>query len=130
MTDRTYRTMLGLALLVVLYFDYKLALYGLIGLVYFEGLTNIRVPMVVGFIRRTVLKQDYVYADNALLENSKFKIESEQLWRVAVGLFLTIGYFLVDALWFFPWFMGFAIFGAGLSGVCPILMAIRWFGFK
>lgn len=130
MTDRTYRTMLGLALLVVLYFDYKLALYGLIGLVYFEGLTNIRVPMVVGFIRRSVLKQDYIYADNALVENSKFKIESEQLWRIAVGLFLTIGYFLVDALWFFPWFMGFAIFGAGLSGVCPILMAIRWFGFK
>jgi hypothetical protein len=26
--------------------------------------------------------------------------------------------------------MGFAIFGAGLSGVCPVLLAIRWTGFR
>ena len=130
MTDRTYRTIMGFALLVVLYFEYQLAMYGIIGLLFFEGLTNIRIPMLVGVIRKTLLKQDYAYADSGLVENSRFNIESERLWRIVVGTFLFIGYFLVEALWFFPWFMGFAIFGAGLSGVCPVLLAIRWLGFK
>lgn len=130
MTDRSYRTMMGFALLVVLYFDQYMVMYGIIGLLFFEGITNIRVPIIVGVIRKNVLKQDYAYADGGLVEHPKFNIESERLWRIIVGLFLFIGYFLIDALWFFPWFMGFAIFGAGLSGVCPVLLAIRWLGFR
>jgi len=130
MTDRTYRTLIGLALLVVLYFDYRMVMYVIIGVLFFEGVTNIRVPMMVGLFRNSVLKHNYAYADSGLVEDSKFNIESERLWRLVVGLFLFIGYFLIDALWFFPWFMGFAIFGAGLSGVCPVLLAIRWLGFK
>jgi len=130
MTDRFYRTMMGFALLVVLYFDYHIAMYSIIGLLFFEGITNIRVPIMVATIRKYLLKQDYAYADSGLVEQPKFNIESERLWRIIVGLFLFIGYFLIDALWFFPWFMGFAIFGAGLSGVCPVLLAIRWLGFK
>jgi len=121
---------MGFALLVVLYFDYHMAMYGVIGLLLFEGLTNIRVPILVGLIRKNILKQDYVYADTGLVENPKFNLESERLWRIIVGSFLFLGYFLIDALWFFPWFMGFAIFGAGLSGVCPVLLAVRWLGFK
>jgi len=130
MTDRTYRTMVGLALLIVLYFDYRMVMYFIIGVLLFEGVTNIRLPMMVGSFRKYVLKDNYAYADAGLVENPKFNIESERLWRLVVSLFLFIGYFLIDALWFFPWFMGFAIFGAGLSGVCPVLLAIRWLGFK
>ena len=65
-----------------------------------------------------------------LLPNARFNIESERVWRILVGLFLVVGYSLVEALWFFPWFMGFAIFGAGISGVCPVLIAVRYIGFK
>ncbi len=130
MSDRTYRTLIGFILLVVLYFEINYALYGLITLLFVEAITNFRLPMVVAKARKQLLKQDYEYIDAALVENSKFNLESERVWRVAVGISLIIGYFLVDALWFFPWFMGFAIFGAGLSGVCPVLLAIRWLGFK
>ena len=130
MSDRTYRTIMGFALLVVLYFDFDYAMYSIIGLLFVEGITNIRVPILVGLVRKNIFKQEYVYVDAALVENPKFNIESERLWRIIVGSFLCVGYFMVDALWFFPWFMGFAIFGAGLSGVCPVLLAIRWLGFK
>ena len=57
-------------------------------------------------------------------------MEAEQAWRLVVGLLLDVTFYFYDQLWFFPWFMGFAIFGAGLSGVCPVLLAIRWIGFK
>jgi hypothetical protein len=130
MSDRTYRTMMGFALLVVLYFELNYALYGIIALLFFEGLTNLRLPKLVGLVRHDLLKQDYVYVDMAYDESAKLNIDSERVWRIVVGSFLFIGYGLVDALWFFPWFMGFAIFGAGLSGVCPVLLAIRWLGFK
>lgn len=130
MSDRTYRTLIGFVLLVVLYFEIDYALYGLIILLFAEALTNYRVPMLAALIRKHLFKQDYAYVDVALVENAKFNFESERVWRITVASFLFIGYFLVDALWFFPWFMGFAIFGAGLSGVCPVLLAIRWLGFK
>jgi len=130
MTDRTYRTLIGLALLVALYFEVEYALYGIIVLLFVEAITNFRVPVIVGLVRSRILKQDYEYVDLGLVDSSKFEIESERVWRVVVGTFLFIGFCLVEALWFFPWFMGFAIFGAGLSGVCPVLLAIRWLGFK
>jgi len=130
MSDRTYRALIGLSLLIVLYFDLNYVMYGIIGLLLFEGLTNLRVPVLVGLIRKNLLNQEYVYADLSLVENPRFNIDSERVWRATVGGFLFIGYFWIDALWFFPWFMGFAIFGAGLSGVCPVLLAIRWLGFR
>jgi len=130
MSDRSYRTIIGLVLLIVLYFEFNYALYGIIVLLFVEALTNFRLPMLVELVRNKLLQQDYTYVDVALVEKSKFNFESERVWRVTVGTFLFIGFYLVDALWFFPWFMGFAIFGAGLSGVCPVLLAIRWLGFK
>lgn len=130
MTDRAYRALIGLSLLIILYFDFIDVMYGIIGLLFIEGITNYRLPMMVGFVRKHVLNQQYVYADVSLVDNPRFNIDSERLWRLLVGCFLLLGYFLVDALWFFPWFMGLAIFGAGLSGVCPMLLAIRWLGFK
>jgi hypothetical protein len=47
-----------------------------------------------------------------------------------VGGLLAITFYFYEQLWFFPWFMGFAIFGSGISNVCPVLLVIRWAGFK
>lgn len=131
MTDRTYRTILGAVLLVCLYFDLDGLIYGIILMLLAEGLGNQRVPKLVCSVLNCATKGDYGYASEAvLLHESRFNMESEQVWRILVSFFLIISYSIVDALWFYPWFMGFAIFGAGLSGVCPVLLAIRWAGFK
>jgi len=130
MTDRTYRTMLGALLLVCLYFDLNLVIYGMILVLLAEGLTNLRIPRLVCSIRNCVTKGSFDYLDAELVTESRFTMESERVWRIVVSFFLVLSYLLIDALWFYPWFMGFAIFGAGLSGVCPVLLGIRWAGFK
>lgn len=131
MTDRNYRTLLGLLILVALYFNLDWLMIGLITVLLTESLTNMRIPRLICMVRNCALhEQRFVYVDAAQLPEPRFMLEAERLWRLVVGGFLVLGYIYADLLWFFPWFMGFAIFGAGLSGVCPVLLAIRWLGFR
>jgi len=37
---------------------------------------------------------------------------------------------VADFLWLLPWFVGFALIGAGLSGICPMVLALRWLGLR
>ncbi len=131
MTDRSYRTLLGLLILVALYFELAWLMYGLIIILLLEGVTNFRIPILICKARKCMLKEeDSIYVDPAEVATARFAVDSERIWRLVVGSFLYIAYVHLDMLWFFPWFMGFAIFGAGLSGVCPVLLAIRWLGFR
>ncbi|RMG55454.1 MAG: DUF2892 domain-containing protein [Gammaproteobacteria bacterium] len=127
MTDRLYRTLLGGLILVFLYFDLPWGMVALVGLLLFEGITNLRLPRIVNFL---------LGVDESRLPSSppnpraRLPIEAERMWRLVVGLMLLVSAVLFpEQLWFFPWFMGFAILGAGLSGVCPVLFAIRSLGF-
>ena len=132
MSDRTYRTLLGLTILVGLYFAQAALIYGLVVILLLEGVTNYRVPRVVCKFRNCVGNRELaiVYSPEPHNPQFRFDCESERVWRLGVGSLLLITYYFYDHLWFFPWFMGFAIFGAGISGVCPVLLAIRWVGFK
>ncbi|HEY9202207.1 MAG TPA: hypothetical protein VIQ81_11480 [Gammaproteobacteria bacterium] len=130
MTDRAYRTLFGACILLALYFDLSLMMYILIGLLFAEGLTNQRVPILVSDIRNRISVGEFHYVNLDMAVDSRFDTDAERVWRLTVGFFLLISYSLIEPLWWFPWFMGFAIFGAGLSGICPVLMAIRWIGFK
>jgi len=127
-----YRAILGFLLLLVLTFDLEMALYFIILVLFFEGITNMRVPKLVCRFRNCLNSQGNPIEYNHDLYNSapRFNIESERAWRLIVGLLLAVTFYFYEQLWFFPWFMGFAIFGAGISGVCPVLFAIRWAGFK
>ena len=132
MTDRTYRTLVGVALLIGLFFDSPMIVYALIVMMFIEGITNFRLPKAVCYVRNCVGKDsdsiEYVAEGNP---DFKYNTEAERVWRFVVGsLLLVTFHFFYEQLWFFPWFMGFAIFGAGLSGVCPVLLAIRWVGFR
>ena len=132
MTDRVYRTILGFLLLLALTFDLTVLLYILIAMLFLEGLTNIRVPLLVCRFRNCINKQAYSieYVHDPFNPAYRFDIESERVWRIVVGAMLAVTFYYYEQLWFFPWFMGFAIFGAGISGVCPVLIGIRWTGFK
>jgi hypothetical protein len=124
MTDRNYRLLFGLAILVVLYFDLTYAMYGLIGLILAEGITNWRIPLLVSRFTQQP-------GADALPISSDFKwpLHGERAWRLVVGLMLLLTAVLFNEIaWFLPWFMGFAIFGAGVSGVCPVLLGLRFAG--
>lgn len=105
-------------------------MFVLIGLLFTEGITNQRMPKLVYMLRNLLVKEEIAYVNYAEVAKPKFNVDSERVWRLTVGLFLLVSFSYVEALWWFPWFMGFAIFGAGLSGVCPVLIAIRWVGFR
>jgi hypothetical protein len=126
MSDRTYRLIFGMLLLISLYFESSYLMYCLIGLLFLEGVTNLRIPLL---LRR---RQGASAPDSNLAPiqpKNRFDFEAERAWRLIVGLMLLITYVLFyDTMWFFPWFMGFAIFGAGASGVCPVLIGVKWAG--
>ena len=126
MSDRTYRLILGALLLVSLYLEINYLMYFLIGMLFFEGATNLRVPLLL----RRLQGESAAVGDPAPTQRkTRFNLEAERAWRLIVGLMLFITYLLFyDTTWFFPWFMGFAIFGAGASGVCPVLIGVKWAG--
>lgn len=132
MTDRVFRLFIGACILSSLCLENRLLMIGLIAVLLFEGFTNWRVPMLVSQLR---------YGSNAApaVEKScwpiraffKIDFDAERGWRFMVAILLSITYLMFyDQAWFIPWFMGFAIFGAGLSGVCPMLLSLKLIGFR
>jgi hypothetical protein len=130
MSNRLYRLLYGGALLLALYFDLTVIIYLLIGLAIIEAITNLRVPKVVSRLRygndgnpmEGTLGIDFIV---------RTSFEAERGWRLTVAAMLALSVFVFpDALWFFPWFMGFAVFGAGVSGVCPMFLFLKWLGLK
>jgi len=130
LSNRIYRLIFGFSLLLALYFDQHAVTYSLIALALTEAVTNLRVPLIVSRIRNG---NDGDSDEGSL--GIPFKVrsnfEAERAWRLAVSIALLVSLNgFPQALWFFPWFMGFAILGAGISGVCPAFLAMKWAGLK
>jgi hypothetical protein len=131
MSERMYMLVVGIYILVSLYVEIDYLIYGLAVLLMLEGISNIRLTTWVQHARHVTLKPGVVM----LGLPSRFNLEAIRVWRIIVALVLFTSYAMIhefsyDMLWFFPWFMGFAIIGAGASGICPGLLALRWVGFR
>lgn len=130
MTERTFRIILGAILLAALYFEWPMAIYGFIVIMLFEGITNWRIPILVSRLSGNA-HLDVTECRISPGEKARINFEAERALRLVVAAFLVISYVLFGkGLWFFPWFIGFALFGAGLSGICPMVMGFRWLGFR
>ena len=132
MTDRSYRAVLGTLLLLALYFELPGLILALIVVMLLEGMTNLRLPLVLG---RLVGGEGGCVPDGDDFAPARRRLQlpfdAERAWRIVVSLFLILSVFVfAEMLWFFPWFMGFAILGAGISGVCPVLISLRFAGFR
>lgn len=125
MSDRLYRLLLGLTLLISLYFDLHQLLLGVIVLQLLEGLSNYRIPLLINRARGLGGGAGCANPD-ALIP-----FDAERAWRLTVAACLTLSLLVFPGqLWWFAWFMGFAIFGAGLSGVCPMLIILQYARFR
>lgn len=118
-------------ILVFLYFELTYFMWGLIAVLLMEGLTNLRVPVLLTHLRNWLgipLKaQAYLHSDAC----PRLDFDSERMMSLLLGLILVLTYLLYNNLfWFLPWFMGFALVGSGASGFCPMLIFLKWFGFK
>lgn len=129
LTNRTYRLLFGITLLVSLYLDLASVPYVMIGLALFEAATNLRIPRVVSHLRHQ--HNDEQEGSLGIAFRARTGFEAERAWRLVVAAFLFLSLVVFPkALWFMPWFMGFAITGAGISGVCPVFLGLKWAGLK
>lgn len=130
MSNRQYRLILGTILLMALYLEQLSIIYVLIGISLFEGITNYRIPKIISCLRH---KNEGNPVEGALGLDFKVrtKFEAEQGMRLMTATMLSISIFAFpQTTWYIPWFMGLAILGAGVSGVCPLYLAMRWAGLK
>ena len=130
MSERVFRIILGAILLVALYFDLPVVIYGFIIVILFEGITNLRIPLLVSRMQGAAsgVNIECVLSPG---DRARINFEAERALRLGVAAFLIVSYLVFNKeLWFFPWFIGFALFGAGLSGICPMVMGFRWLGFR
>ena len=131
MSERVFLFLVGTYILTGLYFDIDMMIYVLCLWLVFEGAS--------GILLTRQLQKLFPIAEPVGLTTfrtqQRFDFEALRVTRVVIavflgGSFLLLNKYNVEFLWFFPWFMGFAILGAGVSGVCPIVLITKWVGFR
>ncbi len=134
MSDRSYRLILGALLLAALYSNQKGVIFGLIVMLTIEGVSNRRIPQILTALRAKTRFASAIAPAHPLppkRRGTRFHFEAERAWRLIAALLLLIGILGFNGvLWFLPWFMGFGMLGAGVSGVCPMLITVEWIGFR
>jgi hypothetical protein len=131
MTERMFLFLVGTYILTSLYFEIEIMIYLLCLWLLFEAITNIRLTT---FSQKVFNKS--VSTGLTLFQTPvRYNFDAFRAWRISVVLMLGVSFLLLqehnlEMLWFIPWFMGFAILGAGVSGVCPVILLLKWIGFK
>ena len=131
MSERIFLFAVGAFILSALYIEVDILIYALCLWLMFEAITDIRL---------TTLSQKLMHKTvppglTVFKTTQRFDFDAFRAWRLMVavvlgGAFVLVNEYQFEILWFFPWFMGFAIMGAGVSGVCPMVLFIRWLGFQ
>jgi hypothetical protein len=126
MTESNFRIILGGLLLGGLYFDLSALVWSLIGISAFQGVTNWRIPVLVSRLR-----YGQSVPSGRDRATCRLDFEAERMLSLLIAVFLipTFGPWNTQ-LWIVPWFIGFALFGAGLSGICPMVLGLKWLGFR
>ena len=130
MTEKNFRVILGAWLIMGLLINSPYLIYALVGLLLFEGVTNLRVP---GLINRARLgNQANIQNETENYNvNARTSFEAERALRIIVAALIVVPMLAAtELLWLLPWFVGFALIGAGLSGICPMVLALRWIGMR
>ena len=131
MSERLYLFFVGVFILSGLYFEIDMMIYLLTLWMDFESVTDIRLTT----LSQKIIQKTVPAGLTVFQFHQRFSIESLRAWRMLVAVMLGGSFFLLkehdlEMVWFFPWFMGFAIMGAGASGVCPMMLFLRWVGFR
>lgn len=131
MSERLFLFLVGAYILIALYLGMDSMIYMLSLWLLFEAITDIRLTT----LSQNLMKQTVPAGLIVFQTHQRFNFDAIRAWRITVAVLLSGSLLLlkeynIDFVWFIPWFMGFAIMGAGASSVCPVLLFIRWIGFK
>lgn len=129
MSERNFRVIMGLWLVVGLYLNAIWMIYFLAGLLVVEGITNYRVPLMICKLKYGVNHPGLEKISSTAMFKTSF--EAERALRFLVAIFILLPFFYgMEFIWWLPWFVGFALIGAGLSGMCPMVLALRYIGLR
>ena len=131
MSERLFLFVVGVYILTGLYFEIEMMIYLLCLWLVIEAVTDFRLTNLSQKMMNKTVPSGLTFFQS----HQRFSVDSMRAWRMMVavmlgGSFLLLNEYDLEVLWFFPWFMGFAIMGAGASGVCPMMLFLRWAGFK
>ena len=93
MSERIFRLILGVSLLLFLLMQWQMAIYGYIVLLMFEGVTNWRIPILVSKLRYGDKFQEYVEDSSS---DAKVQFDAERVLRFVVGIFVVISFILLQ----------------------------------
>lgn len=131
MSKRVYLFIVGVWILTALYLESNIMIYVLVIMLLLEGVTGLTVSSISQEIRKVQLEPGLLqYAKASKFNFDAFRMLIITLAGVVLASYIAVNKYNIDMLWFFPWFFGFTVLGAGVSGVCPVYLAIRWLGFK
>ena len=125
MSERIFRLIQGACLLLLLFLQNEPLIHGYIALLLFEGITNWRIPILVSKLRYGEFRESTDPGCQGI------PFDAERALRLVVAGLLIISYTLFPTqLWYFPWLVGFMLFMAGITNICPMAMTLRWIGFR
>src|SRR6266540_2731484 len=126
MSDRFFRLILGLSLMFFLFFDLKRAMYVYICVLIAEGVSNWRIPAVISKLRFGI-----GFHEENSIGSLRFNFDGERFLRLLLASLLILSFVLFHRqLWFLPWFIGFALVMAGITGICPMAILLKKMGFR
>lgn len=129
MTERVYRLVVGILMMFSLFFQLEIAMWALLCLMTFEGLTNWRIPIVIS---KLIYSNDTIKVTEGDNPSYSINYDAERMLRWIVLFLILLGTikYTNEHLWFFPWFVGLMLLLAGITGICPMVMALRKLGLK
>lgn len=128
MSERTFRIIQGVYLLVALFFEIDVMIYAFIAVFLFEAVTNWRVPIIVSRLRYGPSKAKPVSANT---NSPRISFEAERMLRITVAALLGVSFILYpEMLWFVPWFVAVMLLLAGITKICPMVIFYRFCGFR
>jgi hypothetical protein len=128
MSERTYRFVLGLSLIVVLYFHWEPLEYVYVSVLLFEGLTGFRITVMLARMRTG---DGAVASSPPPRANYRFNFDAERGMRLWFGGFMAATFLALPAdFWFVNWIIAISLFLSGLVNYCPMVGTLRWLGFR
>lgn len=129
MGERLYMLLLGIGIILGLYFDIPYFVYLVIALHLIEAAFN---PRLGSLLNKLPLPGfSGLSCGFEVPHEVRMDFDAKRLWHLIIATILGISYIaFFDHLWFLVWFLGFVLAGAGLSGVCPMLFILQKAGFR
>jgi hypothetical protein len=128
MSERGYRLVMGLTLIILLFCEWHRAVLVYIAVMTFEGVTGQYLTILVSRLR---YGREYREPGKDGPRSGWIPFDVERALRLIFAAVLFVSFVVMrNALWFVPWFLGFAFTIAGIAGVCPIAIALKKIGFR